>query len=185
MSSQQALQYLVLFCDVETTGVRINHDHVIEIGAVVFGEAKSHVTNPTFNELIYTDVRIPQIVASLTGITDSMLIGKKRFKDVCTKFLHWIDAMSNEVLVKTGVCSVPVLVAYNGFRFDFPIMLAEIQRNSMSFVEVLNRNIHFGDPYHLLLQAKSSGMHPVLNNVPLKMDCLIDAFVPSHDYSAF
>ena len=56
-----SLQYLVLFCDVETTGVRINHDHVIEIGAVVFGEAKSHVTNPTFNELIYTDVRIPQI----------------------------------------------------------------------------------------------------------------------------
>ena len=82
-------------------------------------------------------------------------------------------------------CCVPVLVAYNGFRFDFPIMLAEIQRNSMSFVEVLNRNIHFGDPYHLLLQAKSSGMHPVLNNIPLKMDCLIDAFVPSHDYSAF
>ena len=51
-------------------------------------------------------------VASLTGITDSMLIGKKRFKDVCTKFLHWIDATSNEVLVKTGVCSVPGKTAF-------------------------------------------------------------------------
>ena len=51
----------MFFYDVETTGVNINNDHIIEVGAVVFGEAKSHVMMPTFNQLVYTDVRIPQI----------------------------------------------------------------------------------------------------------------------------
>ena len=75
-------------------------------------------------------------------------------------------------------------MAYNGFRFDFPIMLAEIERNSMSFIDIINRNIHFGDPYHLLLQVKNSGRYPVLKDMSLKMKCLVDAFVPSHNYSA-
>ena len=79
---------------------------------------------------------------------------------------------------------VSVLVAYNGFRFDFPIMLAEIQRNSLSFYDIVSRNIHFGDPYHLLRQVKNSGRYPALNSMSLKMECLINAYVPSHTYSA-
>ena len=50
----------MFFYDVETTGIRINSDHIIEIGATVFGEAKSHVTTSSFSQLVYTDVCIPQ-----------------------------------------------------------------------------------------------------------------------------
>ena len=55
-------RYLMFFYDVETTGIRINEDRIIEIGAAVFGEAsKYHVTSSTFNQLVYTDIRIPRI----------------------------------------------------------------------------------------------------------------------------
>ena len=74
-------------------------------------------------------------------------------------------------------------MAYNGFRFDYPITLAEIQRNSLSCADIINRGIHFADTYHLLQQVKSSGSCPALSDMPLKMKGLIDAFVPSHNYS--
>ena len=74
-------------------------------------------------------------------------------------------------------------MAYNGFRFDYPITLAEIQRNSLSCADIINRGIHFADTYHLLQQVKSSGRCPALSDMPLKMKGLIDAFVPSHNYS--
>ena len=51
-------KYLMFFYDVETTGLGINDDRIVEIGAAVFGDASK--PNVTFNQLVYTDVRIPR-----------------------------------------------------------------------------------------------------------------------------
>ena len=137
-------------------------------------------------------------MSNLTGITNSMLTGKKSFSDVFAEFLQWIDATVNEFTPSNDVRVIPgetmsfhydililqaVLVAYNGFRFDYPITLAEIQRNSLSFEAITSRSIHFADTYDLLQRAQSSGSYPTLSDMPLNMESLIDAFVPSHNYS--
>lgn len=46
--------YLWIFYDVETTGLGINDDRIIEIGAAVFGTGDVF----SFNQLVYTDVSI-------------------------------------------------------------------------------------------------------------------------------
>ena len=58
-SSGSSWRYLMFFYDVETTGIRINDDHIIEIGAAVFGDTP--IPNSTFSQLVHTDVRIPRI----------------------------------------------------------------------------------------------------------------------------
>lgn len=46
-------------------------------------------------------------VTNLTGITNSMLTGKKPFRDVFAEFLQWIDATVYEVSLSTDVRPIP------------------------------------------------------------------------------
>ena len=46
-------------------------------------------------------------VTNLTGITNSMLTGKKPFRDVFAEFLQWIDATVYEVSLSTDVRHIP------------------------------------------------------------------------------
>ena len=44
-----------------------------------------------------------------------------------------------------------VLVAHNGFAFDFPILLAEVERRmELHLSDFVSRNIHFSDTLPLL-----------------------------------
>ena len=46
-------------------------------------------------------------MSNLTGITNSMLVGKKDFRDVFAEFLQWIDSTICEVSLTTGVRHIP------------------------------------------------------------------------------
>lgn len=52
-------------------------------------------------------------------------------------------------------CYGTVLVAHNGFVFDFPLLLAEIERrpNCLSTQHFVSHNIHFGDTLPHLRQV--------------------------------
>ena len=41
----------------------------------------------------------------------------------------------------------PVLVAHNGFTFEFPILLAELHRRHILFNRLRSINLHFADKY--------------------------------------
>ena len=59
----------LVFLDIETTGLDVDNDQIIEIGAVkVSGEKKSE-----FYRLISTDIQIPDAVYRMTGITNETL----------------------------------------------------------------------------------------------------------------
>lgn len=67
-SKEQETRDLV-FLDLETTGLDVETDTIIEIGAIkVSGDRETE-----FHKMIRTDSHVPEVVCNLTGITDEML----------------------------------------------------------------------------------------------------------------
>eukprot|EP00731_Ephydatia_muelleri_P000697 Em0001g697a len=170
--------YLLIFYDMATTGFSTSTDHVIEIGAAV-SSTHCKMASPKFSQLVNTDHPITKEASEVTGISNEMLKQKEPFKVVFTHFLMWIDTTVAEVFKTTGVAHIPVLVAHNGFCFDFRILFAEMQRHKMS-CDII-RQIHFADTLHLLRQAKKSNNYP---NLPksLAMENLVKEIDPTYCY---
>lgn len=59
----------IIFLDIETTGLDVESDQIIEIGAIKI----SNNRQTEFHRLINSEIRIPDIVRKLTGITEEML----------------------------------------------------------------------------------------------------------------
>ncbi len=100
-----------------------------------------------------------------------MIRGERPLSVVLPIFLDWLITTTSDVSSATGTLHYPgltgfiqcsvivslsiVLVAHNGFSFDFPILLAEVERRP----EVLNvslfgtHRIHFTDTLPLLRQV--------------------------------
>ena len=66
-------------------------------------------------------------VTKVTGITTTMLRSERPLS-VVFPFLDWVITITSHVSDATHTLHYPVLVAHNGFAFDFPILLAEVER---------------------------------------------------------
>ncbi len=50
-----------------------------------------------------------------------------------------------------AILFILVLVAHNGFSFDFPILLAEVERRvELNVANFVSSNVHFSDTLHML-----------------------------------
>jgi len=72
--------------DIETTGLSIQHDELIEIGAI---KVKNGAILGEFGELINPGVPINAFTTKLTGITQSMVEGKKSVQSVLEDFYQF------------------------------------------------------------------------------------------------
>lgn len=73
--------------DLETTGLKANEgDSIIEIGAVKLcnGEIIDR-----FDELVDPGVKLDEKIIEITGITNEMLKGKPKEKEMVIKFIEW------------------------------------------------------------------------------------------------
>ncbi|MGE5629846.1 MAG: PolC-type DNA polymerase III [Caulobacteraceae bacterium] len=73
--------------DIETTGLSPFHDRITEIGAV---RIKSGKVLDTFSELINPEIKIPENIIKLTGITDELVKDKEIIKEVLPRFLEFV-----------------------------------------------------------------------------------------------
>jgi DNA polymerase III epsilon subunit family exonuclease len=100
---------IVVF-DFETTGLDINQDRIIEIGAE---KLVGFEVVDTFSTFISTDVELSAQIQQLTGITPDMLTGQPRVEDVLPEFLQFVDGS--------------LMVAHNA-EFDFTMLRAAALR---------------------------------------------------------
>ena len=78
-------EYVVF--DIETTGLSAQNDKITEIGAV---KLKGGKIIDEFSELINPDIKIPEKIIRLTGITDEMVKDKERISTVLPRFLKFV-----------------------------------------------------------------------------------------------
>jgi DNA polymerase-3 subunit alpha (Gram-positive type) len=74
--------------DLETTGLNISKDEIIEISAIHFRDGEIF---DEFTTLVKPSVSIPKKVTEITGITDSLVSDSPLIESIFDKFLNFID----------------------------------------------------------------------------------------------
>lgn len=111
----------LVFFDLETTGVQVGSDRIVEICLLkveINGEVSSlvHRINP--------GMTIPQQSIDIHGITDEMVRDKPTFKELAAEIANYIGDSD--------------LAGYNSNKFDIPLLVEEFLRVGINF-DITNR----------------------------------------------
>jgi DNA polymerase-3 subunit epsilon len=106
----------ICFFDLETTGINIANDRIVEISILkVFpnGNKESHTwrVNP--------EMPIPPVVSAIHGITDEMVANEPPFRELAHKVY--------------GLIKDSDLGGFNSNRFDIPLLAEELLRAGVDF----------------------------------------------------
>ena len=97
--------------DLETTGTLSHVDHIVEIAAVKFQNAKPV---ETYQSLVQIDIPMPRQASLINGITDKMLKGQPALTEVLPQFVDF--------------CGDSLMLAHNAI-FDFQFLVRAIREN--------------------------------------------------------
>lgn len=133
--------------DFEATGLSPANDRITQVACVlVMPDQKKE----SYCEYIKADRPMSEGASKVTGITDEMLEDADPFAVAIKKFFAWMDT-------KRGKSDI-VLVAHNGFGYDYPIMFSEMCRNGMNPYYTLHK-IGVSHLFDSLKWAKTIGDH--------------------------
>ncbi|MBS1650582.1 MAG: 3'-5' exonuclease [Bacteroidetes bacterium] len=126
------------FIDLETTGLTIGHDKIVEIGII-----KVNTNNETEEKLwrINPEMPIPEKVSMLHGIYNKDVADKPTFKQ-----------LGNEI---AGFIGNADIAGYNSNKFDIPMLVEEFMKAEIDF-DIQQRKLidvqnifHFMEPRNL------------------------------------
>ena len=113
----------IAFIDLETTGISLSTDRIIEIAIIkILPDGSRQVKR----KLINPGIAIPKESSDIHGITDEMVKDAPTFKQV-----------GNEIKMFIEHCDMG---GYNSNRFDIPILMEEFLRAGMD-VDLSNRKM--------------------------------------------
>lgn len=118
-----ALTRPVAFIDLETTGVSLSTDRIVEIAIIKLLPDNSRQVK---RKLINPQMPIPASASEIHGITDEMVASAPTFKQVANEIKMYIDNCD--------------LGGYNSNRFDIPILMEEFLRSGL-VVDLSNRRM--------------------------------------------
>ncbi len=102
--------------DLETTGVNIGIDRILEIAVV---KMLPDGTRNVKRKLINPGIPIPPSSSEIHGITDEMVKDAPTFKQVAQEFKQFLDNCD--------------MAGYNSNRFDIPLLMEEFMRSEVEF----------------------------------------------------
>lgn len=110
------LSKTIAFFDLETTGVQVGKDKIVEICILKIEpdgseKCKTWRVNP--------GIPIPKYASDIHGITDEMVADCPQFKDIANEVHHFIKDCD--------------LSGYNSNRFDLPLLAEELLRAEIDF----------------------------------------------------
>lgn len=104
------------FIDLETTGVNLGSDRIVEIAIVkLLPDGNRSVKR----KLINPEMAIPKASSDVHGITDEMVKSAPVFKQAAHELKQFMDSCD--------------LAGYNSNRFDIPLMVEEFLRAGVEF----------------------------------------------------
>ena len=139
---------VVIILDLETTGVDIMSDRIVEIAAI-HSHSDVRMTGGCFSSTVRVDEDVlaarGREAFQVHGITNGEIYRSPDFKEVWQRLLQWIDDIKNNATTCDEFDSeddigapklleepVVVLAAHNGIKFDFPMLLCELLRHGLS-----------------------------------------------------
>ncbi|MCB0790539.1 MAG: 3'-5' exonuclease [Flavobacteriales bacterium] len=162
------LERPIAFFDLETTGVRIGADRIVQIGVVVLHADGSRTT---WKSLVHPGIPIPPEATAIHRITDADVAGAPA-----------LDDLADELLERLAGCD---LGGFNCLRFDVPMLAEELHRvgrswdtSALRIVDV-QRIFHKMEPRDLsaavryYLGGELIGAHDALADVEATADVLL------------
>ena len=131
---------LLFSLDLETTGLSVFSDQITQIALVIsiLRENGEFTRLSEFESLVKPQKAISQIASDITGITDEMLANQPNFAKVLPMLVLHLETTCDKAKEIKGVDELTrrVLVAYNGRSYDVPLLIHELKRINVDFVEV-------------------------------------------------
>jgi DNA polymerase-3 subunit epsilon len=113
----------IVFFDLETTGVNVSTDRIVEIALIKVNKDKS---KEEFHRIVNPTVPIPVQVSEIHGIYDIDVKDKPTFKEIAKEVADFIGDSD--------------LAGYNCLKFDVPVLAEEFMRVEYP-IDLLNRDI--------------------------------------------
>jgi len=130
------------FIDLETTGVNISLDRIVEIAIV---KINPDGTQQVKRKLINPMMPIPKGASDVHGITDDMVKEAPTFKQVANEVKQFIDH-----------CDIG---GYNSNRFDIPMLIEEFLRVGIDFSTDGRKLVDVQKVFHMMEQRTLSAAY--------------------------
>ena len=119
------------FIDLETTGVNLGTDRIVEIAIV---KILTDGTKSVKRKLINPEIPIPRGATDVHSITDEMVKDAPTFKQVAQELKQMLDGCD--------------LAGYNSNRFDVPLLMEEFLRAQVDFDMKSRRLLDIQNIFH-------------------------------------
>jgi DNA polymerase-3 subunit epsilon len=125
----------IAFIDLETTGINVSTDKIVEIAIVkILTDGTKQVKRKLINPLM----PIPATSSAIHGITNEMVKDAPSFKQAANEIKQFIDNCD--------------LAGYNSNRFDVPMLIEEFLRAGMEFSVDGKKLLDVQKVYHMMEQ---------------------------------
>ena len=132
----------ICFFDLETTGINISKDRIVEISILkVFPDGKE----TTFTQIVNPEMKIPAEVTAVHGISDADVADKPTFKEISKDVYNLIKDSD--------------LGGFNSNRFDIPVLAEEMLRAGVDFDLKNNKSIDVQTIFHKMEQRTLSAAY--------------------------
>ena len=132
----------IAFIDLETTGVNISVDRIVELAIVkIMPDGSRQVKRKLINPLM----PIPASASAIHGITDDMVKDAPSFKQVANEVKQFIDNCD--------------MGGYNSNRFDIPMLIEEFLRIGIAFYVEGKKMVDVQKVFHMMEQRTLSAAY--------------------------
>ena len=137
-----SLKKPIVFFDLETTGVAVAKDRIVEISVFKVypngnKESKTWLVNPT--------IPIPAETTAVHGIDDAKVANKPTFKELAHDIKNMIEGCD--------------LAGYNSNRFDIPLLAEEFLRADVDFDMKKRKAVDVQNIFHKMEQRTLSAAY--------------------------
>ena len=145
------LDKAICFIDLETTGINVSTDRIVELAIVkIMPDASKQIKR----KLVNPEMPIPEAATEVHGITDEMVHQAPTFKQIANEVKQFIEGAD--------------LAGYNSNRFDIPMLNEEFLRAGMS-VNLENRKLlDVQKVFHMMEQRTLSAAYKFYCNKNLE-----------------
>lgn len=106
----------IAFLDLETTGINVSTDRIVEISVLKISQGGKQEWMST---RINPEIPIPPKSTAIHGITDADVANAPTFREIAKKLIAFLEGTD--------------LAGYNAIKFDIPVLAEEFLRINMDF----------------------------------------------------